>query len=296
VALVLGASAQPDALVMFVLAGFVLGAVGQELVRGVRARRVMAREPLLLAVVSLVRRNRRRYGGYLVHAGMAVVFVGIAASSSFEQERVVELATGESTAAGGYEVTYVRPTAELVQASNGRLERIDLGAELRLSRDGRHVETVRAERSYFPSVGPTLGPVSRFFEGEATSEVALRAGLRQDVWTSISPDIQRLQPIIEQGDEVFTDARGLSPLQRDVLLAETLRGLVNRYTDAPPPATFRVLVSPMVTWIWLGALIVFLGGLTALWPSPTRPASAARRACRPRWTSWSSSSCSPSWC
>ena len=41
-ALVLGAGSQPDALIMFVLAGFVLGAVGQELVRGVRARRVMA--------------------------------------------------------------------------------------------------------------------------------------------------------------------------------------------------------------------------------------------------------------
>ena len=64
IALVLGAGSQPDALIMFTFAGFVIGAVGQELVRGVRARRVMAREPLPLALVSLVRRNRRRYGGY----------------------------------------------------------------------------------------------------------------------------------------------------------------------------------------------------------------------------------------
>jgi cytochrome c-type biogenesis protein CcmF len=51
--------------------------------------------------------------------------------------------------------------------------------------------------------------------------------------------------------------------------------------DNPPPATFRMLVSPMVTWIWIGALVVFLGGLIALWPSPravraTAAAYAAR--------------------
>ena len=63
-ALLVGGGSQPDALIMFTLAGFVLGAVGQELVRGVRARRVMAREPVPLALVSLIRRNRRRYGGY----------------------------------------------------------------------------------------------------------------------------------------------------------------------------------------------------------------------------------------
>ena len=135
-ALVLGAGSEVDALVMFTLAGFVLGAVGQELVRGVRARRVMAREPVPLALVSLVRRNRRRYGGYLVHAGMAVLFVGIAASSSFADERDIEMTPGQTTRVGGYDMEYVRPTAELVAASNGRLERIDFGAVMRVTRDG----------------------------------------------------------------------------------------------------------------------------------------------------------------
>ena len=60
----------------------------------------------------------------------------------------------------------------------------------------------------------------------------------------------------------------LAPRERDALLAEALRGLVRSYADDPPPATFRLLVSPMVTWIWIGALVVFLGGLIALWPSP----------------------------
>jgi cytochrome c-type biogenesis protein CcmF len=269
-ALVAGGGAQPDALIMFVLAGFVIGAVGQELVRGTRARRVMAREPVPLAVVSLVRRNRRRYGGYLVHAGMAVLFVGIAASSSFADERDVELTPGQSAQVGGYDIEYVKPTSELVAASNGRLERIDFGAQVRVTRDGES-RMLATERSYFPSSAPMLGPVSRFFEGEATSEVGLDAGLQRDVWVSVAPDTRRLEPRVKEGDDVFAAADESGELgaeERDVFLAEALRGLVRSYTDDPPPATFRLLVSPMVTWIWIGALLVFLGGLIALWPSP----------------------------
>jgi cytochrome c-type biogenesis protein CcmF len=266
-----GAGSRPDAVIMFTFAGFVIGGVGQELVRGVRPRRVMAREPVPLALVSLVRRNRRRYGGYLVHVGMAVVFVGIAASSSFAHERDVQLVQGRAVEVGGYTVRYVRPTAELVAAPNGRLERIDLGADLRVARGDETPRLVHTEKSYFPSVGPELGPISRFFEGEATSEVGLNAGLRRDFWISVAPDTERLAPRVKEGDRVFTkadDAGALTVAQRNDFLGQALRGLVDSYTKNTPPATFRVLVSPMVTWIWLGAIVVLLGALIALWPSP----------------------------
>ncbi len=60
-----------------------------------------------------------------------------------------------------------------------------------------------------------------------------------------------------------------------------LDGLVSSYVADPPPATFRVLVSPLVTWIWVGALIAILGSLIALWPGrgsrqPARAPYAAR--------------------
>ncbi|MEZ5122445.1 MAG: hypothetical protein R2736_12855 [Solirubrobacterales bacterium] len=45
------------------------------------------------------------------------------------------------------------------------------------------------------------------------------------------------------------------------------------YERTAPPATFRVINSPLVFWIWAGSLIVFAGGLIALWPAP----DAARR-------------------
>ena len=77
---------------------------------------------------------------------------------------------------------------------------------MRVSRGGETVGTLRTERSFFPSADPSLGPISRFFEGEATSEVGLRAGLRRDVWSAISPNVRDLQKQIARGDKVFTDA------------------------------------------------------------------------------------------
>jgi cytochrome c-type biogenesis protein CcmF len=267
VAVFVGRSA--TALAMFALGAFVLAGVGQELWRGVRARRAMNGGSLPRALVTLVQRNRRRYGGYLVHAGVAILFVGIAASSSFQQARDVKLTTGQSARVGDYTLTYMRPTSRLVAAANGRLERIDFGADVRVVKGGKVLETLHTHRSYYPSIGPMLGPVSRFFEGETESQVGLDAGFSRDVWTAVAPDTSLLRPVIRQGDNVFEGPGAKLPqAQRDELLAKTLVGLTDRYVRDTPPATFRMLVSPLVNWIWFGAMIVALGGLIAIWPSP----------------------------
>jgi cytochrome c-type biogenesis protein CcmF len=269
-----GVAGRPAALVMFCLAAFVLAVVGQEFWRGVRARRAMSDDSVPRALLSLVRRNRRRYGGYVVHAGIAVLFVGIAASTAFQDVRDVRLAPGERTSVAGYEIAYSSPTGRLDVAPNGSLEKIDIGARLRVRRDGGEPFALRPERSYFPSSNPQLGALSRYFEGEATSEVGLRSGFRRDLWTVVSPDIDPLIAIARRGDEVFRQAGSLPRSERAAALGEALRRMVARYRAEAAPATFRVLVSPLVTWIWLGALIVFTGGLIALWPVP---AGAPRR-------------------
>jgi len=272
VLLAFGLARKPLALTMFCFAAFVLAAVTQEFWRGVRARRAMSHDSVPRALVSLVGRNRRRYGGYIVHAGIAVLFVGIAASSTFRHIDDVRLSPGETARVGGYDITYVRPTGRLDTTPSGSLEKIDLGAELRARRGGE-TRTLRPSRSFFPS--NSGGTLSRYFEGEATSEVGLHEGLRRDLWTVVSPNLSTLQPIIIRGDKVFQEARSLPRAERAAALGEGLRRLVERYRAEPLPVTFRVLVSPLVTWIWLGALIVFSGGLIALWPLPV---GAARRA------------------
>jgi len=273
-----GVTGSIPALLMFGFAAFVVAAVGQELWRGVRARRAMSRDSVPAALLAVVRRNRRRYGGYTVHVGIATLFVGVAASSAFQSQHLIELRPGQSDRVGGYTIAYERPTSRLVEAGNGRLERIDLGARLQVRRGDGAVRTLDTYKSYFPSMSPGLGPISRFFEGEATSEVGLRAGPRRDLWTAVAPDIGKLRPIIDRGDKLFAEADELTDRQFDALLATALFGLRDRYVQDPPPATFRFIVSPLVTWIWVGALIVFAGAAIALWPAGARarqPATAA---------------------
>jgi cytochrome c-type biogenesis protein CcmF len=52
------------------------------------------------------------------------------------------------------------------------------------------------------------------------------------------------------------------------LLGQAIRGIVNRYERNPPPAQFRFIVSPLVSWIWFGAIVILFGGLLAIWPPP----------------------------
>jgi cytochrome c-type biogenesis protein CcmF len=266
---------RPGALALFTFAAFTLAVVVQEFVRGIRARRAMSDDSVPAAFVALVRRNRRRYGGYLVHAGVAMLLVGVAASSSFQSARDVRLAPGQSARVGGYDVRYVRPTGDLKVTKGGSLEKINLGADLLVRRGDGEPKRIHTERSYFPSSDPGLGAVSRYFEGEATSEVGLRAGFRRDFWATVAPDTRVLRRVIQRGDRVFEQANSLPVEQRAAALGVTLRRLAASYPASAPPATFRILVSPLVTWIWLGALIVFTGGMIALWPLP---AAALRRA------------------
>src|SRR4029079_18810969 len=146
----LGVTGSATALIMFVFAAFVVGVLSQELWRACAARRAMSSEGPARALVSLVRRNRRRYGGYTVHVGMAVLFVGVAASTAFQHARDVRLSPGQTATIGGYAITYRNATAR-ADYRGERLERVALGAVLDVKRKGRHVTTLRTERGYYPS-------------------------------------------------------------------------------------------------------------------------------------------------
>ena len=91
----------------------------------------------------------------------------------------------------------------------------------------------------------------------------MRAGLRRDIWTAVQPDIGAMQSMINGLDKRFPLATGRS---EGLLLA----ALAARYEVAPPPASFRLIVSPLVEWIWLGGAIAGFGGLIALWPARLR--------------------------
>src|SRR5829696_6475469 len=272
-----GLGSSPLSVVMFAFGAFVIATVAQELWRGTRARRAMTGEAPPAALVALVRRNRRRYGGYTVHVGMAVLFVGVAASSAFQAAREVRLQPGQTADVGAYQVRYVRPTVAAVDDAAGTGAPVSLGAVLEVRRDGKPVATLRPARNYYYGAAPALGPVRRFFAGESTSEVGLDAGVRRDVWTAVEPDVNRVRRTAKQVDFGVAEAvrRGAS---EDQAIAVGVGTVLRAYRQQPPPATFRMIVSPMVTWIWLGGLIVVAGAILAGWPAARRAPRAVSSA------------------
>src|SRR3954465_9688407 len=170
-------------LIMFTFVAFVLAAIGQEFWRGARARRVTSGESPPVALYQLVVRNRRRYGGYLVHAGFATLLLGVAASSAFADQRDVRLRPGQSAAVGGYQMKYVKPTASLLDDKAGTGAPVTLGAGVQVRKDGKSF-TFRPGRNYYPSSDPADGVVGRYFNGESNSEVAVKWGPPGNFWAA----------------------------------------------------------------------------------------------------------------
>ncbi|MEA2271508.1 MAG: cytochrome c-type biosis protein CcmF [Solirubrobacteraceae bacterium] len=246
---------------MFCAAAFALGSVAQELWRGTRARRELSGEPVAVALVSLLRRNRRRYGGYLVHVGFVLLLVGVAASSAFQHAQDVRLVPGQTARVGGYDVRYLAPTSSLDAA------KVSLGAVLDVSSKGRHVATLSPSRDYYTSLDEQqFGRIGRFFEGDSTSELGLRSGVGRDIWTAVQPDLTPVARYIRDANRRFPDANA-------ALEGFLVKTIVTRYVRSAPAAQFRLIVSPLVAWIWIGGVIVVGGAMVAIWPAP----SVARR-------------------
>jgi cytochrome c-type biogenesis protein CcmF len=265
-----GVTRKPLALGMFCIAAFTVTAVWQELWRSARARRALTGERTPVAVVAVVARNRRRYAGYVVHAGIAVLLVGVAASTAFQHVRDVRMQPGDTARVGAYEIGYVRATSAMSD------EKITLGAVLQVTKQGRDVATLVPSRNYYPSLDQaSFGRIGRFFNGDSTSELGLRAGLTRDIWTAAQPDLSGVEPLIASADRRFPDADGR-------LEAFVVSTVVQRYLRARPVAEFRLMVSPLVGWIWIGGVIVVGGMLLSLWPAPRRARAGAAAPARGR--------------
>jgi cytochrome c-type biogenesis protein CcmF len=286
------------ALALFAFAAFALTGLGQEFWSGGRARQQLAGGSTGGAMLGLVTRNRRRYGGYIVHIGVIVLLVGIAASSSFQTRRDVELRPGESTVVGGRTVTYVKPTVAV------DAQKFTFGSVLRIEEDGEVVGHLRPSRRFFRPTGQEAGMISDYFAGEPTSEVGLRAGALSDLWIAEEPELAAVQRRVRKADEGFEacvlgapgtpeECKALGALMRAALGNPTLeekaaeqisqlQGVASKrvaesYLSDNAVATFRIIVDPLVTWMWIGGLIALAGALIALWPSRGRRRGALVR-------------------
>jgi cytochrome c-type biogenesis protein CcmF len=149
----------------FALSAFVFGTLAQEFIRGANVRRGTTGTDFFTAMVGLVARNKRRYGGYIVHLGIVLIFLGFA-GEGFSRDEQLLLKPGQEAAVGHYRL------------------RLD---SLRVTDDGQK-QMVTGHITVMNEAGSEIGkmrPAKWFFrkhEEEPTTEVAIRRTFAEDLY------------------------------------------------------------------------------------------------------------------
>jgi cytochrome c-type biogenesis protein CcmF len=194
------------ALLCFALSAFVIGTIVQEFHKGARTRRAHRGGNYLSALLDLTLVNTRRYGGYVVHFGIVLIFIGVA-GSAFDTEKKADLVEGQSIQIRGYQVKFTG-------LEEGRTPNyVWQSAKLEVKKNGKPIGTFAPQKHlYLASEQPT-------------SEVRRHATFKEDLYL------------------VFAGV-----------------------TDEDK-TTVQVFVKPLVRWVWVGAIVVFLGTVVTLVPA-----------------------------
>jgi cytochrome c-type biogenesis protein CcmF len=198
------------ALISFGFCMFVAMTVIIEFFKGGKSIAAKNEMNLARAMVELTHRNTRRYGGYLVHMGIVLMFIGFT-GHAFNQAEVKELNQGDTMRVGAYELKMVRMTEG--QTENYQWHR----ASMDIYKNGVFQKTLEPEKRFYMA--------SR----QGTSEVGLWARLNEDVYLNFG---------------------GMSDDNR--------RAVIQAY------------VFPLVSWIWIGGLVLIGGTFTCLVPSKVK--------------------------
>jgi cytochrome c-type biogenesis protein CcmF len=156
VLLALGFGSSTPGLLAYTFSAFVAASIALEFVRGRRATGSLPR---------LVARNRRRYGGYIVHAAIVLLAIGIAGSSAYQTIREQSLRPGQSMRAAGYTLTYVSLGTRQLQNAQQTSAVIDV------SRGGSHVTTLHPGKSWFPVEQSSSNDVSIYHDPRSLGDV-----------------------------------------------------------------------------------------------------------------------------
>jgi cytochrome c-type biogenesis protein CcmF len=155
----------------FSLCAFVTVTIVQEFIRGAAVRRRASGSNYLVAMATLVARSKRRYGGYLVHLSIVLMFVGFA-GEAFKVEQQVLLKLGQQVGVGHYVVRNdgIRIT------DDGQKQMIT--AHVAVLRDGQEIDRVYPGKWLY-----------RQHEQEPVSQVAIRRGIVEDLYI-VMPDFE----------------------------------------------------------------------------------------------------------
>jgi cytochrome c-type biogenesis protein CcmF len=145
------------------LCAFVLVSVAMEFVKGARAIASKDKTGFISSVIELTHRNTRRYGGYLVHVGVVVMFIGFT-GSAFDQKTTVEMQRNDVVSLGKYQLRLM--DIQEGQNDNYRWQKIFVDA----SKNGEHIDTLEPEKRLYLA------------KKEPASEVAIRRRPNEDLY------------------------------------------------------------------------------------------------------------------
>jgi cytochrome c-type biogenesis protein CcmF len=194
------------ALISLGLCMFVAATIVAEFFRGSMAIAQKQSINFAHAVIELTHRNTRRYGGYLVHMGIVLMFVGWT-GDAFKKNITAEVGIGQSFSVGAYSLK----VADLNNGDNPNYKWDS--AVLEVTKHGKSFATLEPERRYYKAAQQGLG------------HVALYDGLDEDLYINFAS------------------------------------------SDAQGKVTLQAYVFPLVSWIWIGTLVLIFGTLVALVPS-----------------------------
>jgi cytochrome c-type biogenesis protein CcmF len=195
-------------LLAFGLSAFVLATIVSEFFRGTRVRMRHSGEALPTAFATLIERNNRRYGGFIVHLGVAIIAIAITASSAFKSEKEVTLNRGEAMIIGDYLVRFMH--LEGYQEPH----RFVVRATLLAQKEGQTVGHLQPRMNFYQNQREPIGSPS------------IHYNLKEDLYLILGAFDQ-------QGQWV----------------------------------TIKALVTPLITWLWIGGGIITCGALIAAWPT-----------------------------
>ncbi|HET9705586.1 MAG TPA: cytochrome c-type biogenesis CcmF C-terminal domain-containing protein, partial [Vicinamibacterales bacterium] len=151
--------------ICFALSAFVAGTLSQEFLRGGNVRRGMTGTDIVTAIIGLVSRNKRRYGGYIVHAGVVLIFLGFA-GEGFSRDQQLLLKPGEEATVGDYVIHL-----DAIRVTDDGQKQMITGHVSVKNASGEVIDQMRPAKWYF-----------RKHEEEPTTEVAIRRTFAEDLY------------------------------------------------------------------------------------------------------------------
>ncbi len=150
--------------VCFALCAFVIATIVQEFVRGANVRRGSTGTDILTAMIGLVARSRRRYGGYIVHLGIVLMFLGFA-GEGYKLDEQVLLKPGQEASIGRFTVRY----ESLTVTDDGQKQMIT--GHVAALKDGKPIGAMAPAKWFF-----------RKHEDQPTTEVAIHRSAGEDLY------------------------------------------------------------------------------------------------------------------